>query len=177
MVRGPPVSKTPAKSLPPDHLERLRALDPSRSFLVQAPAGSGKTDLLTRRFLRCWPRSMIPARFLAITFTNAAAAEMRNRYSQTGKCSGNARPLDTDPFSTEVLARQALKHSKTLGWNLLDFPRNCASRPSTPSAATALQQPLLSGLGGGLASPIRPQNSIAAPPAFPWRKWTKPIRP
>ena len=39
-------------SLPPDQFERQRALDPARSILVQAPAGSGKTDLLTRRFLR-----------------------------------------------------------------------------------------------------------------------------
>jgi len=37
---------------PPDQLMRERALDSTRSILVQAPAGSGKTDLLTRRFLR-----------------------------------------------------------------------------------------------------------------------------
>ena len=43
-------AKTP--STPPDQAERQRALDSSRSILVQAPAGSGKTDLLTRRFLR-----------------------------------------------------------------------------------------------------------------------------
>src|SRR5690349_13475158 len=41
-----------AVPLPPDQRERERALDPGRSILVQAPAGSGKTDLLTRRFLR-----------------------------------------------------------------------------------------------------------------------------
>ena len=42
----------PVRPEPPDQLERQRALDRGRSILVQAPAGSGKTDLLTRRFLR-----------------------------------------------------------------------------------------------------------------------------
>ena len=41
-----------ALSAPPDQAQRDLALDPARSVMVQAPAGSGKTDLLTRRFLR-----------------------------------------------------------------------------------------------------------------------------
>ena len=46
------MSSLTQKPVPPDQPQRNRALDPSRSILVQAPAGSGKTDLLTRRFLR-----------------------------------------------------------------------------------------------------------------------------
>src|SRR6266700_5929619 len=64
---------------PPDQAERNRALDPERSILVQAPAGSGKTDLLTRRFLRLLSEVDEPGRIVAITFTKAAAAEMRHR--------------------------------------------------------------------------------------------------
>jgi len=35
----------------PDQEQRTRALDPTRSFIVQAPAGSGKTELLNQRYL------------------------------------------------------------------------------------------------------------------------------
>ena len=67
------------RPLPPDQPERELALDAGRSILVQAPAGSGKTDLLTRRFLRLLAEVDAPGQIVAITFTKAAAAEMRRR--------------------------------------------------------------------------------------------------
>ena len=138
---------------PPDQQQRERALDASRSILVQAPAGSGKTDLLTRRFLRLLGEVEDPGQIVAITFTKAAAAEMRNRIlAELEKAAANeAGPVEDDEFSMESLARRVLQRSRMLGWDLLRMPAQL--RISTIDSFCrdlALQQPLLSGLGGGL---------------------------
>jgi ATP-dependent exoDNAse (exonuclease V) beta subunit len=137
---------------PSDQSQRQRALNPLNSVLVQAPAGSGKTDLLTRRFLRLLVEVDDPSQIVAITFTKAAAAEMRHRIvSKLEHSATQPAPAADDAFSMEALAHRAFQHAQALGWNLLDQPAQL--RISTIDSfcrEIALQQPLLAGLGDGL---------------------------
>ena len=55
------------------------ALDPSRSVVVEACAGSGKTWLLASRILRLLLAGVAPGEILAITFTRKAAREIEER--------------------------------------------------------------------------------------------------
>ncbi|MBE9547087.1 MAG: UvrD-helicase domain-containing protein [Proteobacteria bacterium] len=62
-----------------DKKERLSALDTNCSHHVEAPAGSGKTLLLTMRFLKLLGEVNHPGEIIALTFTEKAAGEMRDR--------------------------------------------------------------------------------------------------
>ncbi len=57
----------------------LRALDPARTVVVEACAGSGKTWLLASRVVRLLLAGVAPGEILAITFTRKAAREIEER--------------------------------------------------------------------------------------------------
>ena len=54
-------------------------LDTDKSVIVSSPAGSGKTERLARRYIALLQKGVDVERILAITFTDKAAAEMKQR--------------------------------------------------------------------------------------------------
>ena len=62
-------------------LRQRQATAPDQSAWVEANAGTGKTKVLTDRVTRLLLAGVKPERILCLTFTKAAAAEMRNRLS------------------------------------------------------------------------------------------------
>jgi ATP-dependent helicase/nuclease subunit A len=90
-----------------DAAARLRAIEPQRSILLQAPAGSGKTTVLISRLMRLLGEVDAPEHILAITFTRKAAAEMHRRLVQA---------LQAD----DGVAAKVRERSQRLGWNLLE---------------------------------------------------------
>ena len=55
-------------------------------LLVQAGAGTGKTEMLARRVARLIRRGADPNRIMLLTFTRKAAEEMRARVNTASPC-------------------------------------------------------------------------------------------
>lgn len=133
-----------------DRDARAEALDIGRSFIVQAPAGSGKTELLIQRYLALLGRVDNPEEVLAITFTRKAAAEMQARVVQAlrraraGESSDRAHEKITLAAASAVLERD-----RQLEWRLIDSPRRMRILTLDAfCASTAHALPLTSGIGG-----------------------------
>lgn len=105
-----------------DSAARRAVLDPARSFIVQAPAGSGKTEVLIQRYLALLGRVAAPESVIAITFTIKAAAEMRARVIEALRLGSGPEPEKAHERETWALARAALAQDRRLEWGLLDSP-------------------------------------------------------
>lgn len=102
---------------------RRQATDPRHSFIVQAPAGSGKTEILSQRFLRLLATVKMPEQIIALTFTRKAANEMRERIlSSLYNAAQGVEANSEHQKQTNIYAQQALQQDKALNWQLLQHP-------------------------------------------------------
>lgn len=106
-----------------DGTQRSQATDPASSFIVQAPAGSGKTEILTQRYLRLLGTVSAPEQIIALTFTRKAASEMRERIViALQQAAQNKQANSPHQQMTLDFARQALGRSEHYQWDLLHQP-------------------------------------------------------
>ncbi len=105
-----------------DAAARRRALAVGQSFLVRAPAGSGKTELLIQRTLALLGTVEAPESVVALTFTRKAAGEMRGRLLQALEGAAGAAPEEAHARQTWELARGVRERDEALGWGLLAAP-------------------------------------------------------
>ncbi|HEX7328996.1 MAG TPA: UvrD-helicase domain-containing protein [Casimicrobiaceae bacterium] len=142
-----------------DDAVRAQALDVTRSWLVQAPAGSGKTGLLIQRFLALLAKVDRPERIVAMTFTRKAAAEMRERILRALREAGDddgdegvddraERESTPHALTTRRLALAARQRIDAEGWNVLEQPSRLRIVTIDALAASlARQAPMSSQLG------------------------------
>ncbi len=156
---------TATDRLEEDRLARQRALDVA-SFIVEAPAGAGKTELLTQRYLRLLAVVEHPEEVLALTFTNKAATEMRDRI--LGSLERAARgevPDQPHKLLTFDLASRVLAHDAARDWHLLGHPgRLRITTIDALCASLARQMPYLSRFGSqpGVAEDAAAHYATAA---------------
>jgi len=143
---------------PADLEVRQRALAPDASFIVQAPAGSGKTELLTQRYLRLLAIVEAPEEIIAITFTRKAAAEMRMRILGALDQAAGPEPAADPDRARWRLARAALDRSDAQGWALDRNPgRLRVLTLDGLDRRLAARLPVLAGGRAGLGLAERPE--------------------
>ncbi|MCK2026599.1 MULTISPECIES: ATP-dependent helicase [Microbacterium] len=122
---GPQSSGAPAQDdllagLNPQQLEAVTYRGPA--LLIVAGAGSGKTSVLTRRIASLLRnREAWPSQILAITFTNKAAGEMRERVE--GIIGDAARGMWISTFHSacvRILRREAQQFGFTKNFTIYD---------------------------------------------------------
>lgn len=142
-----------------DQEQRQQALDITKSFIVQAPAGSGKTELLIQRYLRLLSVVREPEEIIAITFTNKATSEMRNRILEALESAQGPQPEQEHARLTWSLAKNVLVQDQKLEWKLTQSPRRVRIQTIDALCSSITRQlPLLSALGGQQVVSDKPQE-------------------
>jgi ATP-dependent exoDNAse (exonuclease V) beta subunit len=131
-----------------DARERTEALDPRRSFIVQAPAGSGKTELLIQRFLVLLALCERPEKVVALTFTRKAASEMRTRIIEALARPEPAPDAAANEKRTWQLAQRVRDRDAEKRWGLAENPARLSVQTIDAFCTRlASYMPLSSGLG------------------------------
>ncbi len=132
-----------------DAAARKQALDPRASFIVQAPAGSGKTELLTQRYLVLLAQAAHPEEVVAITFTRKAANEMRERVlGALDDARNKPRPDKAHKADSWDLARTVIERDIALAWQLIANPSRLRIHTiDSFCASLSRQMPYLSRFG------------------------------
>jgi len=137
-----------------DFEARQNALDITHSIAVQAPAGSGKTELLSLRFLKLLAVCQYPEEVLAITFTKKAANEMAQRILNTLEW---AQQVDPNTIETQLdhdryqIANSVLEQDKKESWQLQQTPNRLRIQTIDSFCNfLANRLPILSNFGGPL---------------------------
>ncbi|MGH8403201.1 MAG: UvrD-helicase domain-containing protein, partial [Gammaproteobacteria bacterium] len=126
---------------------------------MQAPAGSGKTELLTQRYLRLLACVDAPEEIIAITFTRKAAGEMRARIVEAlERAADDTPPEHEHKRETWMLARTVRAHDVKMEWNLTAHPARLRIQTiDSLNAELTRQMPLLSKFGAQPGIAERPE--------------------
>lgn len=106
-----------------DKQHRDLALNEVESYIVQAPAGSGKTELLTQRYLKLLSVSNNPENVIAMTFTKKAVSELTQRVIDSLISTQHSRPNEQHKQITFDLACAVMERSNQEKWNLIEMPQ------------------------------------------------------
>ena len=140
---------------PSDEKDRIKALNPEKSFMVVAPAGSGKTRLLVKRILVLLALVDNPEQVLAITFTRKAAKEMSERVFEILEVArGDISNETTVDYELLVLAYPVVRRNEEKSWNIFDnqnrlriqtidsFCRNITNQYALETELSAVLEPV-----------------------------------
>lgn len=133
-----------------DQVVRRQVLDPAQSWIVQAPAGSGKTGLLIQRYLVLLGCASEPEEIIAITFTRKASAEMRERVLQALAKAGQPATNEFEQLTGE-LAAAVLRRDAERGWGIVMNPSRLRIQTIDSLCASLVRQmPVVSRFGSPL---------------------------
>lgn len=120
------MSERPVAPTPEINRKQAQAADPRTSVWVSANAGAGKTHVLTQRVLRLLLTGVAPAEILCLTYTKAAAAEMRARVTKRlgdwALMAEDGLVEELDKLTGAVPDADLLHRARTLFAQALDTP-------------------------------------------------------